>query len=322
MGLFLGYESAVRYWLTKTGDECMPDPAPDLTLSHAEASSRAVKGAALPFDVSADQPLHVMVPNRSSCRSLICAKTHVWSLPLPPGSFMQLGGTARVSCPELTFVQMASSLPEVELIELGSYLCGVFAVSEDGSGYAGQREQLTSTELIGSYLARLAPRTQGARKARLALSYIVDRAASPFEVFYAMNYRMPRRLGGRHELTILANQPIALDPPIQRLLGKERLIGDLTLPDQNADLEYDSYEFHTGRYRLDHTQARRNALEAMGIKTISATYGQMNTIDKFDNFTWMLEKRLGLEHPVYSTAERQAQIDLYNLLLSRARRLF
>ena len=60
----------------------------------------------------------------------------------------------------------------------------------------------------------------------------------------------------------------------------------------------------------------------MGIKTISATYGQIDTFAKFKNFTWMLRKRLGLDQPEYSPEERQAQMALYDTLLSPTSRLF
>lgn len=60
----------------------------------------------------------------------------------------------------------------------------------------------------------------------------------------------------------------------------------------------------------------------MGIKTISATYGQIGTFAKFENFTWMLRKRLGLDQPECTFEERQAQMALYDTLLSPASHLF
>ena len=60
----------------------------------------------------------------------------------------------------------------------------------------------------------------------------------------------------------------------------------------------------------------------MGVKTITATYGQISTFSKFENFTWMLRERLGLEHPKRTNSERSAQIDLYDLLMSPSHRLF
>lgn len=142
------------------------------------------------------------------------------------------------------------------------------------------------------------------------------------EVFLGMGYGMPPNLGGMGPFVMHANQRIEIDEQIQELLGSRFLKGDLYLPEFGTDLEYDSRRFHTGQYRLDHTQARRNAIEAMGIKTISATYGQIDTFAKFKNFTWMLRKRLGLDQPEYSPEERQAQMALYDTLLSPTSRLF
>lgn len=320
--VYLGYESALRYWLTKRAGEWLPDATPERTLSRAEGSARRARAAWLPFGPERGRPLHLMVANQSERHAASDIVAHLWSKPLPARSLCLLEGDARVASPELTFVQMAANLPFVALVEAGLYLCGSFAVKESGRGYAERRQAVTNAASLAAYLDALPPRTYGAKKARQALGFVIDGAASPMEVFLIMSYTLPYEVGGRLHLSIQANQRIEIDEPLQRLLGSRHLVGDLALSDRQADLEYDSDEFHTGSYRLDHTQARRNVLEAMNIKTISATYGQVRTPERFDDFTWMLEHRLGLEHPEYTTRQLQAQNDLHDFLLDPRRTLF
>lgn len=322
MGLCLGHESALRYWLTKTGDEVMPEHAPSSSFARAEARLKIALSEHLPIEPEKGRPLHLVVSNRRLGHALDGVIAHVWSGKLPNGALCELSGDNTVTSPELTFVQMAARLSLVEAIEIGDYLCSTFSVEDAGRGYAGEREQLTSVESLRDFIDALPPGSYGIRKARAALEHVVDGLASPMEVFLGMSLGLPADLGGRGPFLLHANQVIDIDAHIQRLLGARYLKGDLYLPEFNADVEFDSYTYHTGSYRLDHTQARRNALEAMGIKTISATYGQVKTLELFDEFVWMLRRRLGLDHPTYSYEERQAQMALHDLLLSPGRRLF
>ena len=49
MGLCVGHESSLRYWLTKTGDEALPEHATPGAFRQAEATSALVKEGTLPF---------------------------------------------------------------------------------------------------------------------------------------------------------------------------------------------------------------------------------------------------------------------------------
>ena len=121
---------------------------------------------------------------------------------------------------------------------------------------------------------------------------------------------------------IEANRSIALDDRLKSIAGNDSLRGDLMIPSVEGDVEYDSDEFHTGRYRNDHTQARRNALEAMGIKTVSATWGQVHDATRFDDFMWLVEKRFGLKHRTYSITQKSRQHDLHDFLIDTRRSKF
>lgn len=321
MAIYVSHDSALRYWATKTSDEVIPEPASVATLERASACMRDVREARLPLSYSRACPLHVLVSDRASTHALQCVEAHVWGGPLVPGSFNELGGAAFVSSPEFTFLQIAGRKPTVEAVRMGTYLCSSFAVSEWGGGYAGARTPLATPEGVGSFLSRL-PGGYGTDKARRALDLVVANAASPMEILLAVSYRLPPRFGGWGMPELQANAHIEVPQRLRAVLGSNWLVGDLCIPSVRGDIEFDSYTFHTGRYRLDHTQARRNVLEVMGVRTMSCTWGQINTFEKFAAFNWMIEERFGIRHRTFTARERAAQESLYDLLTDFGRPLF
>lgn len=322
MGLCIGYESSLRYWLTKTGDEALPEAAATGAFRQAEATSALVKEGTLPFGPEPGRPLHLVVCDPALKHRIRDAHVHVCEHSLPGGAFHQLPGTNLVASPELTFLELAQARSLWELVEVGNYLCSSFSIGDEGRGYTGRRAQVTTMGRLSRFLDELPPHARGVRRARQALEHVVELTASPMESQLAMHYRLPAELGGRGPFEIVANQEIKIDEHGQRLLDSGHLVGDLFLPRFGGDLEFDSFEFHTGRFRLDHTQARRNVLEAMGIKTVSATEGQINTLQKLDDFTWLLEERLGAPHPGYTREQRLAQFGLFDWLNDPRRTLF
>lgn len=321
MAFYVGHDSALAYWLTKRGDEWLPEPADDRSLALADVSWPTLADARLPFDVSESRPLHVLVGDQKDKRRLTGTVVHVWQSPIPKGSFCILDGENRIASPEFTYLLMASRRPFVEVVERGCYLCSRFAVDEGGAGYSGPREPLTTPERIRSFIERV-PSAYGAKQALKALEYVVPNTASPMEVILAMEYSLPYTYGGFAMPRVDANQEILVADELQPLAGTERFYGDLYMSKIRCDTEYDSYEYHTGRFRLDHTQMRRNILETMGIKTISATYDQMNTFERFENFIWMIEERFGIGHSCCTSAQKRAQIDLYDFLMDLRRPKF
>ena len=321
MAIYLCHQSALRYWLTMTGDRWLPDVAPDASLARASANMREIKRTPLPLEFSEDRPLHVLVPSRQEAHALKGVVAHVWKAPLPQGAFFELSGGNRVCSPEFAFLQMCARRPLVSAIELGCYLCGSFAVGDEGHGYAGERIQLTTPGQIELLLDAL-PGQYGTARARAALPYVVAGTASPMEVFLAMVFVLPPMLGGWGMPEVVANQRIDVDENLRALAEASYYKGDLYLPSVRGNVEYDSYEFHTGSYRLDHTQARRNVLEAMGVRTISATWGQVGNFEQFEAFMWMVRKRFGLPRREFDLEERAAQRSLHRHLTSQTARLF
>lgn len=321
MAIYVGFETAVGYWLAKSGDEAVPDGVPTASLADATANRVEIANAPLPFEYSKKRPLHVLVGNKALKRNWENVVCHVWSGKVVPGSFNELLGSCRVSSPEFTFLQMASVLPLRQAVELGDYLCGAFCVDASGRDYAGSREPLTDVVALASFVER-AKGSYGAYKARMALRYVVPGLASPMEVVLAMLFEMPLREGGWGMPPVVANQPLTIPDEVKPMAEAEQYVGDLYFPSIECDVEYDSRTYHTGAYRLDHDQMRRNIMEIMGVRTMSATWGQINTFEKLCAFMWSLKKRFGIRWQRYPDETRKRQEELYDYLMDRKRTMF
>lgn len=321
MGLYLGHESALRYWLTKRGDECLPDCSPDTSLANATANKGDVISSPLPFEYSEERPLHLLVPRKGGRRSTPGVREHQLSPVVPRGSFRTLAGTSKVASPELTYLLMAQSRGIQELAVIGCYLCGGFSISDEGRGYTGLRDPLTTPEDIAAFLD-LMPGAYGLNKARRALRYIVPNTASPIETLLALTSSLPPMLGGRAMPQVVANQRIAVPERLQNLMAAHELFGDLYYASVKGDIEYNSYDYHTGRYRLDHSSARRNVIEAAGIKVVSATWGQIKTFELYEDFWWLVENNFGIRHKTFNNKQLLAQETLYCMLTNPEFRLF
>ena len=195
MALYLSHSSALRYWLTKTKNECIPEAVPVTNLAMASSSAAEAKAELLPIDFSTDRPLHVLVGDRALSWKLDSIRTHVWRGPIPSGALCSLVGQNCVSSPEFVFVQMAYRRSLVDLVEIGCYLCGTFAIGDEGRGYMGERAALTTPEEIARFISRI-PGAYGSRLASRALSYVVPGAASPMEVLLVLAFVLPPALGG------------------------------------------------------------------------------------------------------------------------------
>ena len=60
----------------------------------------------------------------------------------------------------------------------------------------------------------------------------------------------------------------------------------------------------------------------MDVKTVSATWGQLETFEKFMTFMNMVKRRFGIERRNFTEEEREEQEKLYERLTDRNSRLF
>ena len=267
--------------------------------------------------------LDILVPSAGGRHACSDVRMHLCTRALPEESFRVLASGLLVASPELCFLQMCDVCGSLgRMVELGFELCGSYAFGVDGGTLAGSRPPLTSVARIAEYLERC-PGARGRSKARSALRWVMNGSASPMETLLAMELGMPKRLGGRGFPPFALNQRLELpDEHLRRFARRSFVYVDLLFESADLCLEFDSYEHHADREEYDSTQARANALRSLGLRVNSVTYGQVNTLGRFDDLVWNLETQLGLRHRPCEKATRAHQRALHGLLTDMHRRRF
>jgi len=245
-------------------------------------------------------------------------KQHVFIGPTPFGCFVAAKDDLMVSSPEFCFLQMASELSLVELIELGFELCGEYSlfVEDDPdvseSGFYN-RKALTSTKKLDAFVARM-PHVWGQLKARRALRYLLDGSASPMETKLAILLTLPYKLGGYGFIPPKLNSRLMPSKTAKRTSSKGFYSCDLYWPDYGVAVEYDSDLFHTGSTRIADDSKRRNTLALMGVTVITVTKQQLYSSRELEKVTKILagflEKRLKYKNPGFSIAHRELRNQL------------
>lgn len=129
-----------------------------------------------------DVPLDVIVGDIRRVHRCSTLDAIVLRRDLPRWSFCSLGGGAYLCSPELCFVLLARGGDLPRLLEVGSELCGTYALRPDGSGGFVRRPCLTTTDDLTAYLGQVG-RRHGCRLARRALEVLEDGLGSPRETW-------------------------------------------------------------------------------------------------------------------------------------------
>lgn len=195
--------------------------------------------------------------------------------------------------PSLAFVQAATWMEPLELLEWGFELCGDYQRRLlDGSGYL-ERPALTSVCEIEACLDRH-PGMRGARVARRALARVRDRSRSPMETALALAVMLPPEQGGLGCLDIEMNHRVVLPPELRALCPSEHLEVDLFSPRAHAGIEYDG-SAHAGLARRTRDADRARALAALGISQQVVTAGHLASQLGFHRALNGVARALGLE---------------------------
>ncbi|MBQ9059189.1 MAG: hypothetical protein IJ125_08415 [Atopobiaceae bacterium] len=200
---------------------------------------------------SEKNPLHVMVPNKTSRLQIKGTKCRVQSETLPPNSLVDLGNGISMSCPELMFVELARVMhPAVHLL-LGMELCGRFSRCPDDarSGEVSyQVEPITSVEKLRSYAKGLKG-VWGIKEARATIDLIEENAWSPIESVIATMLCLPFESYGYDLAPIRLNARVDNTAQTKRASGKESRVPDILFSGTHIGLNYDG-EDHFGLKRI------------------------------------------------------------------------
>ncbi len=234
-------------------------------------------------------PLHCLVADASLRSYATGVITHYTDRPLPAGSILRLSPHVCIVSPELCFLQLATTLSVGRLTLEGMLLCGTFVRGADGN--SGERLPLTSAAKLQEFI-QLAPGAQGAKRARLAASHVLDNAASPMEARTEILLCLPPAWGGYGLPAPELNPDIVLSPAARALYDVKTCRPDLYWRDAKLDVEYDG-DSHEGEVGHRKDVARIMALEAEGITVAPLTYLQLNDAEAFDTVATTVAKKLG-----------------------------
>lgn len=243
----------------------------------------------------------VVLPRHSNKRSLSNHLQVTSKNTFPPGSLIQVSSHVYALAPEMIFVMLSPYLDVISLIRLGLRLCASFQAEKE-IDYSSKR--LTSAVQLRQFI-EFCPQRTGIKKARRALSYVVDNIHSiPEEQLY-LQLCLPRLLGGYGFRGGIPNMLITVDSSAEWRYRR----GDICWPKKRLCVEYDSTEFHGQYADLQRDSIRRTELLNRGYAVLSITNKQLYRVQYFRAFADSVAKVLG-KRVMYTSEFYQRQMAL------------
>lgn len=338
MRAYVGYSTAVLYWLKNGMDETnranvvsfrsLNDAAYtlrqltslDLPMHGLEASlargwpDLRRKGGRTKREVPQGEAIHVLVPKNVDSNRIEGFNRHVWSTRIPENSFCEIAPNTYVSTPEFAFLQMAGALTFAQTVLVGYWLCASYRLPE-GGGVPIEVDPPTSVERLQAFLQG-AEGCYGAKKARMALRWVIDGTRSPMEVATSIVMSLPTKYGGYGLGKPCINYRIeATDLDSGTLDRPDRTYFEIDLywPKKRVGVEYDG-SLHLDPARVRKDKRRLNCLLANEIRVLVVMYDQMADDDVRNALMHQLSKMLGSKQSAVTDAEKDAREALTGLL--------
>lgn len=272
--------------LAQRGDELEP-ATPDIDTFVADAAS--VKDVLADIADLIPKPIELLVGNARKRRATREISCHVWNGSLPRNGLMRLGEGMYVTSPELTLLQQASQLHQVNLCQmLGRYL-GTWTKGGRDTDLK-ERAPLTTFEHLNELLASIG-RTHGRGNLSLAMSYVCERAASAPETALQLVLSLPPYLHGFGLPLPTMNHEIELSGVSERLYPHKTIRIDLCWHSSKFGLEYQGEE-HGKQMGADY--ARWFAARNEGYELWFVAKEQLECAAQMDYIGHEVAKRLGI----------------------------
>ena len=302
------YPSALQFWmnshLLNYSEELIHDQRfPVMMPAQYQLSTKADLGMKLARRYGFTLPITVMAPNKTARRESSYFHSVLKPCHLPAESFIELDNLFSknqrepvqilLSTPEFCFLEAATDLSLLELIQLGYDLCAIYLPDSFSEFNQINRKAITTQQAISEYL-NSAVNVKGVQKARRAISYVLDNSNSPMETMIAIIMTLPRNLGGYGIIKPQLNKKIMLSSYGSQLLHRNYCICDAVWPLQKVILEYDSNMTHLNPEQHKIDKARLNALSMSGYHVISITADAFRNLSTMDSTFTTLRWTLGL----------------------------
>ena len=274
MELYIDNLSALYFFsMVESSLDAVSQPCAKTRVRNAVGSRFKLERFELSHFNLGNAPLHVMVGDakkRSQSKTVVC---HVRSTELPSGALRRIGKNIFIASPELCFFEMAGVLSFPKLIEFGYLLCGTYTVSPSAPE-KNKREPLTTKRKLESFAKRMKD-PRGRATALKALSYVVEKSASPRETKTAILLALPVRLGGYGFDLPQMNYKIDFSARERELFGKSYVLLDLYWPLYRIAIEYDGHENHSSPDDLARDRRKSSEMSYRGIEVIRVDKQQM-----------------------------------------------
>lgn len=245
--------------------------------------------------IALEKPIELAFDGTAQRRSRPGYAMHFFSGTLSAGSLFGLSGDAVVAVPPLALAHVA--LDERDDIAVLEYLweaCGTYRTARTGASgeTAYQLLPLSSTRQIGRFLSPNSAVAGTRRLARL-LKYTRNGSESPRETKLALLLGLPMSLGGYGAGMPQMNFAVSASPEAQSISGRSGFRCDLCWPDAQLDVEYQSFERHSGETSRQRDSRRANALASMGWTVINVTNEELDSYAAMNSIAKAVFKHLG-----------------------------
>lgn len=321
MGIYISHVTAL--WLrvsprNQSLDLTRLDGLSSKTLNYATASHGEVMHEAMSvmrglLDLPDGQtlPVHVTVGDVCARRCSRVVTAHLWSGFLPPHSFDVLSEGVFLATPEFCFLELARELDEIDLILVGSAMCGRYWIDRSEDGFS-THEPLTTRKRILDFLGGVPQKTLGLQKARAAANLILDNARSPMETVTAMILSLDRRRGGWGVARPKLNEPVYLTNGTAEIVGFDYFVIDLYWAAAKYGIEYNSWITHPD---LGRDIMRQLTLLEDGITTQIITKAQLDDPNQTRLLVQTIDRLHGRVRRAGELDDGEAQAELRRRLL-------
>ena len=300
MDLIVSHMSAVDFWRIVYPSNRVPSAAPNscefenLATLDDDVWTLAPEWVTEKFLAFERGTLHTLVFSRNDRRDSSTHQAHVWSGPIPLGSFYSFGGGVFVASPAFLMLQMATKLTRFQLVAYACELCGTYSFNPSVKrGFLPREAPLVSLATLMTY-AEIACEigARNAQKMRDALQIAFENCASPMEAVCALLLAVPLRQGGYGLPRPVMNHPVPLDAEARKLYSVRECKVDACWLGLHLGLEFLGGEDHEGRKAMRSDRARINALVEMGYRIIEITSCEVYNAQAFERIAVRLAKLL------------------------------
>ncbi len=240
-----------------------------------------------------DGVLHLLAFDRSHFRRYKHFATHVWSGPLPEGSFHKPADGLYVESPAFMFLHAATILDLPQLVSFGDELCGLYSFdSRAKRGFTSRSIPLTDKRQLENYLKK-ATGCRGFKQATQALRHVVERSASPMETFDEITMCFPALRGGYALPQPRMNHWIPLTPKAARIAKRSGCYLDMGYPHCKLDIEHHGKLDHSSDEDVASDRARVNGLKEIGFEVIELTADQVGDLFAYEFIIERIARILG-----------------------------